>query len=692
MPETRQLAAIMFTDIVGYTALMGENEASAYQLLKRNRQVQKPIIRKYGGKWLKEMGDGVLASFQTVSDAVYCAIEIQLYCKKEPDLKLKIGIHQGEVMVEEGDVFGNGVNIASRLEPLTPAGSIYVSESVFRNIENKQGIKAEFVREETLKNVRYPVRIYEVKVENIEAETQPNIQESFRSKESGKRSNFWKVIFALFATTIIFLLIYFLYLKPDIEPTDVSLVRYENEDLSIAVLPFKNWSGDPELEPFCDGMTDAVISRLTKLEGISKVISMTSVMSFKQTQKTMPLIAAELGVTHILEANFQKSGDQVKINLQLIDGPSDNSYWASEYTGEWGIGIFEIQAAVAENVAKNMGAQITDSEIKSIQSIPTYNEEAYNIFIQAEFQRHKFTEAAFKNAIPLYNKVIALDSNFTEAYIGLANIWNFGGYVWGIHSEREAWQNAKSLLQKALDIDSTNQSVLSELSQGLFYYEWNFDLTEHYYKKFDINSDYLIKTGRFNEALEDANRRILRDPSRGVIYAFKAEILMFQGKTIEALEILEKNDPLYMDDWWYLREAAKLYYYMGEYQKSKNHLSTIRNDFREDIPPIIFWLSAVHHQIEGDTLEVDRSLYKLKEYFDNKASGSPAWFIAMYYCHLKDYEMAFEWLQNSFERHEVEMTWLREEPLLIPVREDPRYKDLYNKIGFPDVLTANSYD
>jgi len=130
--QSRQLAAIMFTDIVGYTVLMGEDEQKAFELLKKNRQVQRPIIEKYNGRWLKEIGDGVLASFSTVSDAVYCAATIQKTCENEPDLKLRIGIHQGEVVFEGADVFGDGVNIASRLEPLAPIGGILVSESVSR--------------------------------------------------------------------------------------------------------------------------------------------------------------------------------------------------------------------------------------------------------------------------------------------------------------------------------------------------------------------------------------------------------------------------------------------------------------------------------------------------------------------------------------------------------------------------------
>jgi len=178
MSQSRQLAAIMFTDIVGYTALMGEDEQKALELLKKNRLVQRPIIEKYYGKWLKEIGDGVLASFNTVSDAVYCAGAIQKACENEPDLKLRIGIHEAEVVFEGGDVFGDGVNIASRLEPLAPIGGILVSESVYRNLGNKKGIKTKFVREETLKNVKDPVKIYQVKVADDETPIATTIEQN----------------------------------------------------------------------------------------------------------------------------------------------------------------------------------------------------------------------------------------------------------------------------------------------------------------------------------------------------------------------------------------------------------------------------------------------------------------------------------------------------------------------------------
>ena len=167
MTQSRQLAAIMFTDIVGYTALMSEDEQRAFELLKKNRRVQRPVIEKFNGRWLKEIGDGVLASFSTISDAVNCALEIQEICKNEKDLKLRIGIHQGEVVFEENDVFGDGVNVASRLEPLAPIGGIVVSESVHRNVQNKPGIETKFVREEDLKGVKDPVKIYQIIIDGL---------------------------------------------------------------------------------------------------------------------------------------------------------------------------------------------------------------------------------------------------------------------------------------------------------------------------------------------------------------------------------------------------------------------------------------------------------------------------------------------------------------------------------------------
>src|SRR4030095_11261377 len=178
MPQFRQLAAIMFTDIVGYTALMGNDERKAFELLKKNRELQKPIIEEYNGRWIKELGDGVLAYFNTVSDAVNAAIKIQNSCSLSNEILLRIGIHQGEVIISPNDIFGDAVNIASRIQAIAEPGGIYISESVYNNVSNKKGIETRFVNQEMLKNVKEPVRIYQVKVQSVEAFESSSLKDS----------------------------------------------------------------------------------------------------------------------------------------------------------------------------------------------------------------------------------------------------------------------------------------------------------------------------------------------------------------------------------------------------------------------------------------------------------------------------------------------------------------------------------
>ncbi|MFN2439388.1 MAG: adenylate/guanylate cyclase domain-containing protein [Chitinophagaceae bacterium] len=264
MPQSRQLAAIMFTDIVGYTALMGDDEQKAFELLNKNRQLQKPLIEQYGGKWIKELGDGVLASFSTVTDAVQCAISIQQFCTNIPDLKLRIGIHLGEVVFENNDVFGDGVNIASRLQALAPIGGIWVSEAIYNTIANKKNIETKFVQEEILKNVKEPIRIYEVIINN--STTEPT----------------------------------------NLTPKEKLPGKIVSEK-SIAVLPFVNMSNDPEQEYFSDGMAEEILNSLSHLKEL-KVASRTSSFQFKGKNIDLREVGYKLGVSTVLEGRFGNKG------------------------------------------------------------------------------------------------------------------------------------------------------------------------------------------------------------------------------------------------------------------------------------------------------------------------------------------------------------------------------------------------
>jgi TolB-like protein len=440
-------------------------------------------------------------------------------------------------------------------------------------------------------------------------------------------------------------------------------------------------------------MTDAIISRMAKIKSIKRVIPFTSMLAYKKTDKTIVEIAKELGVKNILQGSFQLSGDNVSIKVQMIDGISEQQYWENAYYQIWKTTeIFEIQSAVAENVAENINASITASEKESIEQIPTTNKEAYRLYLQGNYQFQQRGGGSITNALHLYESAIALDSTFIEPYIGLSIAYLLSGAVWGIIPEKEAWSNAKLILQKALKIDQRNSNAFQEAITrrfvlGAFLYEWDIEAIDSVYNRTTAMpheggiADYAVKTGKFDDFLSFVNDNLDNFPTLGRSYVAKASALFFLGRQEEALALLSKQDEIYDEDYYFLMETAKYYLYMGEQEKSSSQLRLFKSKFA-DRPPIIIWLDAVHAEMEGQPEMVAKSLSLLEEAYNQKASGSPAWFMALYYCHIKDYDKAFAWLRKSYTRHEIEMTWLKEEPILRPLKNDPRYLELYEKVGF----------
>lgn len=289
---TRKLAAIMFTDIVGYTAIMAKDEQKALQLLNKNRKILKSLIKQYNGEWLKEMGDGTLSCFQSAVDAVNCSLEIQSELINDTDLTLRIGIHIGDVVFTEGDVFGDGVNVASRIEPLATPGGVCVTEPVYDAIRNKPDIGTIPLGEKTLKNVNRPIKVYALTGEWI---TTPTIDISQIPDKVEKRDLSWIKWIAVAAVVVISVIIFNKAVKEDVEPP---------VEKSIAVLPFTTFSENQEDLFFTDGVHDDILTQLSKIHDL-KVISRTSVVQYKNTTKTMGEIAKELDVVNILEGSVR---------------------------------------------------------------------------------------------------------------------------------------------------------------------------------------------------------------------------------------------------------------------------------------------------------------------------------------------------------------------------------------------------
>jgi adenylate cyclase len=417
LSQSRQLASIMFTDIVGYTALMGNNEEKAFALLKTNRQLQKPVIESFNGRFIKELGDGIMASFNTVSDSVNAALKIQENCKAINEYQLRIGIHLGEVLFENDDVFGDGVNIASRIQAISEPGSIFVSEAVSANVSNKKGILTRFIREERLKNVREPVRIYEVMKSNGDYSTK----------------------------------------------TPVQLVGQN----SIAILPLINMSNDPEQDYFCDGISEEIMNALGQLNNL-RVVARTSAFSFKGKNIDVREIGRALNVTNILEGSVRKSGKRLKIVTQLISSSSGSQLWSNLYDRELE-DIFSIQEDIASSVATAIKGFLTLEEKETIRR-PETVVEAYEYFLKG---RQHFHNLKLEAARDMFRKAIHLDSEYALAYAGLADalswLYEWEGGSFSVLAEAE--QSSLKALTLAPNLAESHSSRGYILALGRKYDE-----------------------------------------------------------------------------------------------------------------------------------------------------------------------------------------------------------------------------
>lgn len=483
MESSRRLAAIMFTDIVGYTALMGENEEAALNLLAKNRTIHKSIIAQYQGEWLKEMGDGTLASFNTSTDAVICGAAIQSEAKKD-GITLRIGIHIGEVVFEDHDVFGDGVNISSRIESIAPPDGIWVSESVHKNVHNKKGIETTFVKVAHLKNVIEPVNIYEAKVEGIEALP-------FPAKPGAYGKTHLRKILAVIAGLLAILALgyfggsYF---------TSSAKSKEQIFEKSIAVLPFKSLSEDPEKQYLADGVMDVILLHLSKIEDL-RVVTRTSVEKYRDPTQTIPEIARELQVNYILEGSFQKYGDQARLIVQLSNAEEKEDHiWASEYNNDWS-DIFSVQSEVALTIAAELYAAITPQTKEIIETIPTKDITAYDYYLQGKEYFNNFLiseqESDLVNAEILYNAALELDPDFGLTYAGLARIhWERNQY--NFYKEETSVDTVLQLCNKAIALDANAADAY--WIRGSFYDHFLFEIEKaekDLKKAIEINPSHL---------------------------------------------------------------------------------------------------------------------------------------------------------------------------------------------------------
>ncbi|MFC2124755.1 adenylate/guanylate cyclase domain-containing protein [Bacteroidota bacterium] len=536
MPEDRRLAAIMFTDIVGYTTLMGEDEKRAFETLRQNREIHNDCIKKHNGTLIKEIGDGTLISFGLASDAVRCAVDIQAEAVIQK-IPIRIGIHQGEMVFEGTDVFGDGVNIASRLQELTEERGISISGTVYQDVKNKSDIHAEFQEEVTLKNVVEPIKVYKVITEQ-ELRVTSNQPPSTR-----KDKRYYYMIGGILILIAVFLFWkYFLDSKPSTQ--DAQLSR------SIAVKPFFNESADEENTYFVNGMMEDIRNNLSKV-GELRVASRTSTEKYRETNLSAKEIARELNVRYLLEGSVQKLGNQVKIHAQLIDPEIDDHIWSETYVRDISE-VFKVQSEIAQEISQALKAAISPEEKDRIETVPTKNLEAYEYYLKGNEYRWELDQ--IDTAILFFQKAIALDPDFAQAYLKLGESYHDKTY-WSEYFQDTFADSLIVYANKALEINP----YLADGYALKGYY--------HYLK-----SD-------FNESIEQYEKAIELNPIYGKYYRMLGENYKALGdyyfslSNYEKAERLLRNEP---DEYFeLLQDLVTYYYFICDFEKCKKYIKEI---------------------------------------------------------------------------------------------------------------------
>jgi TolB-like protein len=520
---------------------MGSDEEKAVNMLARNRSIHQSCIEKFNGTLIKEIGDGILASFSLASEAVRCAIEIQKECK-EQGIPLKIGIHEGEMIFSGSDVIGDGVNIASRLQEDAQEGCINISASVYRDIKNKADIKTKFIGEKSFKNVDEIIEIYNVLWVEVAAE---EAQEKLSEKTHNKRPFY--IIGILLALIIVLISIWFFSTRQQ------AIVEESEIEKSIAVLPFKNLSPEEENQYFADGIMEGILNHLSKIKNL-RVASRSSTEKYRESLPSAQQMAEELDVSYYIEASVFKSEDRIRVTAQLIDAAKNEHIWSEQYDRELS-DLFEVMSEIATEVASEVKVRIT-SEVKvRMEAIPTENIEAYDLYLRGREYHYKGAESNLNTAIHFYQRAIELDPKFAIAYVWLGMAYNDKTY-WSEYFKNTFGDTLIYFADKALSINS--------------------DLAEGYW----LRGKYYYEKGDYDESINQLKKAIDLNPNHGDSYWNMGENYKVKGHYINAIINLEKAKKLKIGDpdYPYLLESiAGVFIGICDYEKTEIELTEFIN-------------------------------------------------------------------------------------------------------------------
>ncbi len=672
MSQSRQLAAIMFTDIVGYTAMMQADEQKAVAVIKHYNTTLEKLVSQYNGQVLNYYGDGSLCIFSSATDAANCSLAVQKELKNEPVVPLRIGLHIGEVFFEDAKALGDGVNVASRIQSLGQENTILISEEVHDQIKNNTSITAVSLGHFDFKNVDKSLEVFALTNDGLFVPQRKKMEGKLKKKNVRRRN-----VIAALSLTVIVVAVFFIYKKIFYHP------RFTGKEKSIAVLPFTNMSTDKENEYFSDGMTEEITTQLSKITDL-KVIARTSAMLYKDSKKSVKEIAEDLHVAAILKGSVQKIGNEIKITAQLIDANTQEHIWADKYEKDLK-DVFSIQNEVARHIAVALQIKLFKTAEKQIVKKETESLEAYNLYLKGRYYLSKGSENDLEKAIKHFGKAIEKDTGYARGYAGLADAYLMQGefeYIPGI----EAWPKAEEFARKALSIDETQADAHNSLGH-LSIHRFNWSTAERELKRaIELNpgyadahhffSQYLSNIGLMDSSIAEALRSQALDPL-SLLVSSTVGLQYYRARRWEEAEAQFKLTlEMHPDYLRARRNLGRVYLAKGMHREAISELEKSVT-LAKNNPVALGYLGNAYGFIgeKGKALTILNKLRIIpgKKYISGE--------IAMVYIGLGDKDKAFEWLNKACDELSSILLHIRADWVYDPIRSDPRFFLLLKKMG-----------
>lgn len=667
MPSTRQLAAIMFTDIVGYTAMMQENENKAVAVIKHYNASLEKWVTHFNGQILNYYGDGSLCIFSSATDAVNCSLALQKELKIEPVVPLRIGLHIGEVFFEDAKALGDGVNVASRIQSLGQENTILVSEEVNDKIKNNDSIATTSLGHFDFKNVGKAMEVFALANEGLSVPNRKKMQGKLKKKtvKQGKLISF-------FALILLIPVAFFIY-KKGIRKNDV--VRIEK---SIAVLPFVDMSAGKDQEYFSDGLSEELLNLLSKIPEL-KVIGRTSSFSFKGKNEDLRIIGEKLGVANILEGSVQKEGNKIRVTAQLIRTSDGFHLWSDKYDRDLQ-GIFKLQDEIADAVVQQLRIKLL--EIPSTTVSDTGNIEAYNLILQGNYFFDKLDKESVAKAVDFYNQALAIDSTNARAWGKLANA--ISRQAWQNYIDRtEGREKARRAAMKSIQLNKNLAIGYLELGDLKLYHDFDWKGAEEIYQEalilepenpdllYSLGGGLYFAIGRWKESIELMKKCIEYDPLKPISHLNLGNILTHAGRPDEAIAYFKKTlelNPQFQRAHLYL---GRNYLLLG---KTEMGLKEMQQENFEVFRT--FGMTLAYHAM-GKKKESDDALKDFTGKFQNDWS----YLLAELYAYRGEKDKALMWLENAYNKNDGWLVFLKGDPLLKDLKDDNRYKAFMKKMN-----------